>query len=217
MTDVVADMALAGVVLAGGASRRMGSDKAGLDWNGQPMLARIVGEVGRRCDPVSVVAAASSAAYRTLQGSGGPEAHWVTDEKAGTGPLGALAAGLADAAAAGREIAFVCATDMPLISTDLIDELLLGLRENDDAAIAVDATRAHPFAALYRTACAGRIRDLAATGERRMLAAIDTLSVNRVSISNPDWLINVNAPEDLHRLRIAAGGVPGQPGTITVP
>ncbi len=194
----------------------MGADKAGLDWNGQPMLARIVGEVGRRCDPVSVVAASTSAAYRTLKGTGGPAAHWVTDEKTGTGPLGALAAGLADAAAAGAEVAFVCATDMPLISSELIDELVHGLRAGDDAAIAVDATRAHPFAAVYRTACAGKIRDLAATGERRMLAALDTLTVNRVSISNPDWLVNVNAPEDLHRLRHTAGTVPGERPAVGV-
>ncbi|MBT0568313.1 molybdenum cofactor guanylyltransferase [Williamsia sp. CHRR-6] len=200
MTDV------AGVVLAGGASRRMGSDKAGLDWNGEPMLARIVGQLSGRCQPIAVVAAASSPAYRTLKGTGGPEAHWVTDEQAGAGPLGALAAGLADAAAAGHEIAFVCATDMPLISAMIVDELLVGLRAGDDAAIAVDTHRVHPFAGVYRTSCARRIRDLAATGERRMLAAVDSLTTNRVAISTPEWLTNVNAPEDLHRLRTAAAG-----------
>ncbi|MCX6471425.1 MAG: molybdenum cofactor guanylyltransferase [Corynebacteriales bacterium] len=208
---------VAGVVLAGGASRRMGSDKAGLDWEGQPMLARIVAEVGTRCSPVSVVAAASSPAYKTLKGSGGPEAHWVTDEQAGAGPLGALAAGLADAAAAGCEIAFVCATDMPLIEVAIVDELLLGLREGDDAAIAVDSQRVHPFAGVYRTACAGRIRDLAATGERRMLAALDAIAANRVAVSDVAWLTNVNAPEDLHRLRHAGSGIAADTAGVSIP
>ena len=91
---------IAGLVLAGGRSRRMGTDKASLQWpddTAEPMLARIVRTVAERCDRVYVVAAQESSAYRLLHGTGGPEAVWVTDEEPGTGPLGGLAAGLAAA------------------------------------------------------------------------------------------------------------------------
>ena len=30
----------------------------------------------------------------------------------------------------------------------------------------------------------------------------DALTTYRVAVSEPDWLVNVNAPEDLHRLRV---------------
>jgi molybdopterin-guanine dinucleotide biosynthesis protein A len=35
-----------------------------------------------------------------------------------------------------------------------------------------------------------------------MLAAVDALRTNRVTLTDSTWLTNVNAPEDLHRLRV---------------
>ncbi|MBE7159850.1 MAG: molybdenum cofactor guanylyltransferase [Williamsia herbipolensis] len=197
---------LAALVLAGGASRRMGEDKAALDLGGQPMLTRIVTELRRRCDPITVVAAADSPAYRAF--SGDTDLVWVTDEDPGTGPLGALAAGLTDAAARGLSAVFVCATDMPLLRAELVDELAAGLGADDEAVIAVDAQRQHPLAAIYRSSCAVRLTELVAGGERRLLAALDEMVVHRVGVSDPSWLTNVNAPEDVHRLRLDKIAIP---------
>ncbi|GAC69042.1 molybdenum cofactor guanylyltransferase [Gordonia soli] len=202
MSEQSNESALAGIVMAGGQSVRMGSDKAALDWDGQPMLGRIVSVVGERCEQVFVVAAESSPAYRLLYGSGGPAARWVTDEVPDTGPLGALAAGLSAAGAAGAELAFVCATDMPLIGTELIDELVHGVTPSTDVVIAHDASRDHPLAGVYRTAVAPRLHELVAAGERRLLGALETVCTHRVTVSDLDWLTNVNAPEDVHRLRV---------------
>jgi molybdopterin-guanine dinucleotide biosynthesis protein A len=205
MTNTTQQSRLAAIVLAGGRSRRMGTDKAALDWDGEPMLARIVRISSERCEPVFVVAAQSSSAYRLLHGTGGPEATWVTDEAPEAGPVGGLAVGLAAAAAAGADLAFVCATDMPLISARLIDELSGAVVDSADAVIAHDTERDHPMAGVYRTSAASRIAELVATGEKRMTAVLDALATRRVSVSDPDWLTNVNAPEDLHRLRAASG------------
>jgi molybdopterin-guanine dinucleotide biosynthesis protein A len=196
------------IVLAGGASKRMGSDKAALAWNGESMLGRITRIVGERCDPVLVVAPEGSPAYQGLRAGqddaqgGSAAVTWVTDEAEGAGPLGGLATGLAEAAERGRDIVFVCATDMPLVTAEMVDELLRGLSDADDAAIAVDSQRAHPLAGVYRTRAAGTLDELVQAGERRMLAAVDALRTNRVTLSDPTWLTNVNAPEDLHRLRV---------------
>ncbi|MGV9826592.1 MULTISPECIES: molybdenum cofactor guanylyltransferase [unclassified Gordonia (in: high G+C Gram-positive bacteria)] len=206
MTDTHGQMA--GIVLAGGRSRRMGSDKAAMDWDGEPMLARIVGVLAQRCDPVFVVAAESSPAYRLLKGTGGPEAIWVTDEELGAGPLAGLAAGLHAAHGAGRALAFVCATDMPLISPELIDELARGVTESTGVVVAREAGRDHPMAGIYRTSDASVVTRLVDSGERRMTAALDALATHRVAVSEPDWLTNVNAPEDVHRLRVAAPAFP---------
>jgi len=173
-------------------------------WNGESMLGRVTRVVAERCDPVLVVASAKSPAYLGLaeEHPGTEQIRWVTDEKPGAGPLAGLARGLAAAAEAGRDVVFVCATDMPLISVAMIDELLRGLSDADDAAIAVDSQRAHPLAGVYRTRVAGTLAELVQTGERRMLAAVDALRTHRVTLSDPAWLTNVNAPEDLHRLRV---------------
>ncbi|GAB2669829.1 molybdenum cofactor guanylyltransferase [Gordonia jinhuaensis] len=181
----------------------MGRDKAAMEWDGESMLATVVKVLATRCAPVFVVAPASSTAFGELHDA--LAVQWVTDEPAKYGPLGALATGLRHAAAAGCDRAFVTATDMPLISGELIDEVDRGLVEGAAVAVAADSERLHPFAGVYRTSCAGAFADLAVTGERRMLGALDEVGANRVSISRSEWLTNVNSPEDVHRLRRLVG------------
>lgn len=190
---------VAGIILAGGRSRRMGQDKAALEFDGVTMLTRIAETVSQRCAPVLVAAPTTSQAYREL--SKESDLQWVTDEKEGSGPLGGLVAALRVAAAAGAEVAFVCATDMPLIEAGLVDELVAGLTDSTDAVIAHDAQRDHPMAGVYRTRVADTLEGLVDAGELRMGAAIDAVHTRRVSVSDENWLTNVDAPEDLHRLR----------------
>lgn len=193
---------LAGIVLAGGRSRRMGQDKASLEWAGKPLLATVTEVLDQRCDPVLIAAPESSQAYEVLGRSG--DRKWITTERTGGGPLGGLVAALEAAEAAGSPVAFVCATDMPLIEPELIDELLHGLTVSTDAVVVHDAGRDHPMAAVYRTRIVPALTELLATGEQRMLAALDAVVTHRVGVSNPRWLTNVDAPEDLHRLRVGA-------------
>lgn len=190
---------VAGIILAGGRSRRMGQDKAALEFDGVTMLTRIADKISQRCSPVLVAAPASSQAYREL--SSESDLQWVTDEKEGSGPLGGLVAALHVAAAAGADVAFVCATDMPLIEGGLVDELLAGLTESTDVVIAHDAQRDHPMAGVYRTRAVDGLQALVDAGELRMGAAVEAVQTRRVSVSDENWLTNVNAPEDLHRLR----------------
>src|ERR1700722_16967368 len=115
---------LAGVVLAGGASLRNGRDKAlrpvaagqSKSAGHATMVEHVVGIVGQRCEPVFVVAA---------PGQSLPElpARVVRDDVRGVGPLLATGRGLRAAAEAGAKRTFLCAADMPLLSTDLIDLL----------------------------------------------------------------------------------------------
>ncbi|WP_132993701.1 molybdenum cofactor guanylyltransferase [Gordonia zhaorongruii] len=192
------DGAVAGIVLAGGRSRRMGEDKAALEWEGVSMLTRITDAISARCAPVFVAAPASSQAYTTL--ADGSPLHWVTDEAEDSGPLGGLVAGLRAAADAGVEVAFVCATDMPLVQAGLVDELLAGLTPSTDAVIARDGQRDHPLAGVYRTSAADALSSLVDAGELRMVAAVEAVVTRRIGVSDEDWLTNVDAPEDLHRL-----------------
>lgn len=165
------------------------------------MLSKIAWAISARCEPVLVAAPLTSQAYVDLNEE--TDLEWVTTEKAGSGPLGGLVAALTVARERGADAAFVCATDMPLVDTGLIDELVGGLTESSDAVVAYDAGRDHPMAAIYRTRVVDQLADLVEGGELRMVAALEALVTRRVGVSDPEWLANVDAPEDLHRLRIS--------------
>ncbi len=181
---------LAAVVLAGGASRRMGRDKATMAHPRRPGMSMVeytVAIVAQRCDPVFVVAAPGQT-FSEL------EAIVLRDEVPGLGPLVATGRGLRAAAGAGRDRAFVAAVDMPELSGDLID--LLAQDRDADVVLPSDG-RDHYLTAVYRTALADRIDDLVATGARSMRALTDTVTTRRVEVSPSSWLTNLNRPLDL--------------------
>ncbi|MDA3662726.1 molybdenum cofactor guanylyltransferase [Mycobacterium xenopi] len=197
-------IALAGVVLAGGASRRMGRDKATLPLpasitapnersGATTMVEHVVGIVGQRCKPVFVVAAPGQR-LPALQ------AQVVRDEVRGLGPLLATGRGLRAAAEAGATRAFVCAVDMPLLTTELIDELAHRAAQVDADVVLPWDGRDHYLAAIYRTDLAKRIDALVAAGERAMRALVDGVDAQRVVVSDSRPLANVNSAEDLHTL-----------------
>ena len=185
---------LAGVVLAGGASRRMGRDKATLTvpgrFAGLTLVEHQVSVLAQRCDPVFVVAA---------QGQALPDlaAQVLRDAVPGLGPLPAIGLGLHAAAQAGAPRAFVCAVDMPFLTTDLIDELTASAAD----VVLPHADRDHYLAGVYRTTLADTVDSLVASGERRVGALIDVADVRRIMLADASPLANLNSPDDLADLR----------------
>ena len=184
---------LAAVVLAGGASRRMGRDKATLVHDGTTLVERTVNTVAARCAPVFVIAAPGQA-LPTLS------AEVLRDEERGVGPLLATGRGLRAAAEAGRELAFVCAVDLPFLTSEVVDLLaghaagLAGV----DVVLPWDG-REQYLVGIYRTALADRISALTAAGERSMKALIAQVDTQQIVLPEQRALTNVNTPEDLER------------------
>ena len=184
---------LAAVVLAGGASRRMGRDKATMPHpRGATMVEHSVSAVSRRCSPVFVVAAPGQA----LPDLG--EARILRDEARGVGPLLATGRGLRAAAEACLDRAFVCAVDMPELSEEVIDQL--AGYDGVDVVLPWDG-RDHYLAGIYRTALAGHIDTLIAAGERSMRALTDSVLTQRVVMAPSPDLVNLNTDADLRALR----------------
>nr|WP_275580466.1 molybdenum cofactor guanylyltransferase [Mycobacterium riyadhense] len=197
-TDVAA-LSLAGVVLAGGESRRMGHDKATMRVPGgtSTLVEHVVSVVGQRCEHVFVMAAPG-------QPLPALEVPVVRDEVRGLGPLPATGRGLRAAAEAGARFAFVCAVDMPFLTVDLIDELVRLAEETDAEVVLPWDGRTHYLAAVYRTDLAGRVDALVAAGERKMSALIDASDAQQIVVSDSRPLTNMNSAADLR--------VPVQPG-----
>ncbi|WP_232375452.1 molybdenum cofactor guanylyltransferase [Mycolicibacterium baixiangningiae] len=181
---------LAAVVLAGGASRRMGRDKATVVVDGSTLVERVVATVSERSSPVFVIAA---------PGQPLPElsAQVLRDEVRGVGPLLATGRGLRAAAQAGHRWAFVCAVDLPHLTMDFVDDLAVpAARLGVDVVLPWDG-RDHYLAAIYRTSLADHISTLVAAGERSMRALVDTVDTQRIVMPEQRALTNANTPDDL--------------------
>lgn len=173
----------------------MGRDKATLTFNGADgsttFVEQMVSVVQQRCERVFVIAA---------PGQRVPElqAELLRDDALGVGPLLATGRGLRAAASAGFEWAFVCAVDLPYLTTDLIDVLV----ERADHPGAADIVlpwdgRDHYLAALYRTSLADTVDALVAKGERSMRALIGTVDSQQIVLKyGQRGLTNVNTDAD---------------------
>lgn len=153
------------------------------------LVEQAVSTLRQRCDPVFVVAA---------PGQPLPELDAVVlrDEARGVGPLLATARGLRAAADAGRELAFLCAVDMPYLEASLIDELVgPAVRLGADVVLPWDG-RDHYLAGVYRTALADRADELVAAGERSMRSLVTAVDTQRVVLPEQRSLINVNTAAD---------------------
>jgi molybdopterin-guanine dinucleotide biosynthesis protein A len=202
---------VAGVVLAGGRSVRMGTAKAGLEWHGSTLLRRAVGVVARGVDgPVTVVRAPGQGLPALP-----PDVEVVDDPVPGRGPLQGIATGLL--AVAGRApVALVCAVDLPLLHPAFLRRVARELRADAalDVALPVALGHAQPLAAAYRTALAPRIVDLLESGRMRpatlfeqsrvlTLDERDLLADPQLAAVDPhlDSLRNVNTPDEYRETR----------------
>jgi molybdenum cofactor guanylyltransferase len=168
----------------------MGRDKATLLFDGSTMVERVVAAVSERCSPVFVIAA---------PGQPLPElrAQVLRDEVRGVGPLVATGRGLRAAAEAGRDRAFVCAVDMPYLSSDLIDSLASSAeRLSADIVLPWDG-RSHYLAGIYRTALTEQITALVRDGRRSMRALAESVDTQRIVMAPQRALTNVNSATDL--------------------
>lgn len=206
MPDVVGGVQdVAGVVLAGGRSSRMGTAKADLEWHGSTLLYRTAALLARTVEgPVIVVAAPGQQLPDLPAGVA-----VVTDPVAGVGPMQGIATGLA-ALAATVPAAFVCSTDLPFLHPAFIRRVLRELdRPGTDVALPFALGFRQPLAAGYRTVLAEQITSLIAQGKSRpgmlhehcavaVVEEPDLLADADVARLDPhlDSVVNVNAPGD---------------------
>jgi len=192
---------VSGALLVGGASQRMGRDKAHVPLAGEAVATRLARRLATLCEDVLLV-------------GGDPPAdapgRRVPDIE---GPRCALR-GLASALAAARaERVLVLATDLPFVSEALL--LALVAWPEADVVLPRDPGGPQPLCAVYRREPALRAasRRLAA-GERlalhELLAELEvrTLPQDVLAALDPDGsaLSNLNTPEDLARAQARVAG-----------
>jgi molybdopterin-guanine dinucleotide biosynthesis protein A len=188
---------LAGVVLCGGRSRRMGIDKATIEVDGSTLLERAISRLQEVCEPVLV------APGDLHVDAGGHEK--VEDAVPGAGPLAALVAALR---CSPHSLLAVVAVDLPWLDPTLL-RLLAGRIGDHDVAVCETARGVEPLHAVYATTALEAAESALRGPDRSLHGLLRTLRVLtvtetewRAAGTDPRFARNVNTPGDLSDLRL---------------
>jgi molybdopterin-guanine dinucleotide biosynthesis protein A len=210
---MTASLSVAGLVLCGGRSSRMGLPKLALPFGPELMLPRVVRLLSEIVEPVIVVAAPDQE-IPPLPG----RAELIRDAGGGRGPMEGLAAGLR--AHSGRaDAAYVTGCDVPLLVPDFVRRMIDMLGDVEIAVPEIDGFP-HPLAAVYRTRIVPQVEQLLAAGRLRPVFLFDSVSTRRVTAEelrdiDPELrtLQNLNRPED-YLAALAAAGLSAPPEVL---
>ncbi len=150
------------IVLAGGKSERMGTDKALLQLRGQTLLERTLLALSPLSEEVLVVSERADK-YPLILGRG------VADRFPGAGPLGGIVTGL-EILGEGNHLAVAC--DMPSLQLPVLRYLLSLANAEVDGVVPMIEGRLEPLCAVYRDTALIPLRQCFEEGERALHRAV---------------------------------------------
>ncbi len=184
--------ALAGVVLCGGRSVRMGIDKATIEVAGTTLLDRAIARLIEVCDPVLI---APGDLAVTVGAS-----RLVPDALPGAGPLGGIAAALQRSP---HPLLAVVAVDMPWLDPALLRFLADRIGDHD-VAVCRTQRGPEPLHAVYARSALPVVEAALRSPDRSVRGVI--VRLRALTIAEEDWRSagfserfanNVNTPADL--------------------
>lgn len=192
-TDKPTSTNITAVILAGGASARMGRDKALLRWRDRPFIAHIV---ARLQPQVARIVINTNAADDFAQ-FGLPLLSDATAER--RGPLAGILAALNHSV---TEWTLIVPCDNPMLSTQLVDHLIDSIEQSDsDLAYAASEHDNHYLYALMRTSLRDSLANFMRGGDYAVRHWYATLHTSRVDFSaDAECFRNINNHDDLAKL-----------------
>jgi molybdopterin-guanine dinucleotide biosynthesis protein A len=200
---------IAGFILAGGESSRMGVDKGLLEVAGVPMIVRAA-------RLVESVVGAPAVVVGTPEKYRGLGLRAIADDWPGCGPLGGIATALR---ASEADWNLIVACDLPYLAREWLEYLLQRARDSEAEAVVpmnlVPASKrgAEPLCAMYHTGGEPALRRALERGVRKVT---DGLAELRVEVIEPkewkgfdsDGLLfkNVNMPADYEEAKAKFAG-----------
>lgn len=186
---------IAGFILAGGASRRMGTDKARLMLDGLTLIETIAAKLAPITNSITVIG--QDALDLGLTSTPDVYEKW--------GALGGLHAALSSCRV---EWALISACDQPLVSTELFQRMLTMRIGFEAVAPIQEDNYPQPLCALYRVEpCLKWADELIRNGERRPIKLLEMVNTRWLQFSElsdlngaSSFFVNINTPEDYTRV-----------------
>ena len=174
------------VILAGGQSSRMGSDKALLAIENHNFIQKL-------CDTFSffeekIIARGDKEAPTNITWS------VISDVYPQRGPIGGLHAALKSCHS---EVLFSVACDNPLLTKAIYERLAEEMDSETDAVIAVtEDGKYHPLCGLYRKSVGNIMEEHILCGNNRMMQVLKKVRTKYVDVNSEEYgLYNINTPE----------------------
>jgi len=184
------------IILAGGDSQRMGSDKANLLLDGQTLLQRVIATM-QQTFPYVIISVRHARPEIDL-----PQVcdEQISDGSPGAGPLAGVAAGLGKA---NTPWIFAVACDMPFFETALVEQLGK-FRSSHQAVVPVVQEHPQPLAAYYASSCLPAMLECLRSQDkslRAMLRQLDVCYVDQSELQDTDpglrSFFDLDTPQDV--------------------
>jgi len=182
---------ITGIILAGGKSSRMGSDKGLLLLNNKPFIQHIVEALQPLVNEVIIVSNNSDYDIFKLKR--------VNDLIEGSGPLAGIYTGLHHSK---TESNFVLSCDVPLINTETLEKLTNQIDENADVIQIESNGKTMPLIAIYKKHCGSIFFELLKQGERRLQFAVDQCNVKTIVLNTAleKFTVNINTTNQFNEI-----------------
>ena len=182
---------ITGIILAGGKSSRMGTDKGFLKLNKKHFVQYSIEALQPLVSNIIIVSDNSDYdvfGYKR-----------VNDVIKHTGPVSGIYSGLE---ASKTEYNLVLSCDIPLINSKLLQTLINGI-DNTTEVIQIESHgKTMPLIALYKKQCKNAFYKLLQSGERRLRIVVNNCHVKNISLDLEDdiYTKNINTKEELKQI-----------------
>lgn len=174
------------VILAGGKSSRMGTDKSMLLVNGRPLIAHIIDQLTDRFDEVLIGANDTEKyAFTGLQ--------VIPDLQKEKGPLMGI---YSCVKASKNEVSFVTACDIPFMKHHFISKMLQMATDVDVVMPVTSDGHFEPLYAIYRKSVVPHAEALLMKNTRKVTELLKMVKVRFIDFDENSWYKNLNTQAD---------------------
>jgi len=172
------------IIMAGGSSHRMGTDKSVLPIEGQPMVEHICEQL--RNSFTQILISANDVEKLAFLGF-----EVIKDKIPGQGPLMGIASALE---ASANELNFVVACDIPHINLGCVREMLMeAVRSGVDVVVPTTGDeRYEPLFAVYRKSVLEAINEVLSSGGCKISDVFTRCRVRYIELGDAEWFTNLN-------------------------
>ena len=182
---------ITGIILSGGKSSRMGTDKGFLLYNGKPFVQHSIEALKPLVSNIIIVS--NNEDYDVF------EFERIEDIIENAGPLAGIYSGLKHSS---TDYNLVLSCDIPLINSEILKNLIDAIDDESKIIQIESEGKKMPLIALYKKKCERIFFKLLNEGERRLQFAVNQCKVKNVVLNNEDsyFTQNINTPEQLNNI-----------------